>query len=187
MVWYQTCRWKKLRQTVVLMTLFFGMLQAKAQSEGALRFSQIAPWKVKVVDLTSPLAALVNYSEMLLVLDTSEKNQGSTAVFVHKVFWSEDAKPKSNPEDWRPILRGQSRLKPIILREEVLQRNGQHRYIVEYETQLGPDSKSRSIMMATFVDGEQLYVFSYTNHEAVFAMDAPYVRKLLQSLIARLN
>lgn len=148
-----------------------------AHAQAALEVGNVQNWKVSQVAAGSSEAKLFANAELLL---SSSKDGVGMTVVVH----AEDVKgeaPTKNPEAWRKLVLQNVTNQHFVLNEHAFKKDGQWRYLIEYQTDTGSETMLSSIVLATVIKG-QMHMFSYENHPKTYQAQIGAVRSLLRGI-----
>ncbi len=137
------------------------------------KLGKLEGWKVTPVDKGSMRYKIYSGAEAVITL-TSLKDGPS--VLVHKLIGV--PVPQTTLE-WRNAVLLGKKLKPT--QERLLSRGGKVRYFAEFEEQMAQEVTTKTVLMATEVDGE-IYLLSYQSHLPIFQTEVREVLKLLNSI-----
>ena len=153
-----------------------------AHAQAALRLDNVRDWKVTEVTDGSPEAKLFAGAELLLSHSDTKNSTGMTVV-VHAEQLNGEA-PTKNAESWRKLVLKKVANQHFVLNERAFKKDGQWRYVVEYQTDTGSETMLSSIVLATVVKGE-LHLFSYENHPKTYQAQIGAVRSLFRDISIR--
>jgi hypothetical protein len=150
-----------------------------AHAQAAIHVGNTRDWKVTEVAAGSPEAKLFADAELLLSHASTKDSVGMTVV-VHSEPLKVEA-PTKNAEAWRKLVLAKVANQHFVLNERAFKKDGQWRYIVEYQTDTGSETMLSSIVLATAIKGE-LHLFSYENHPKTYQAQIGAVRSLFRDI-----
>ena len=145
-----------------------------------IKIAGLEGWVAIPVPQDELLQRFTDHAE-LVVTPRDKTSDQSPNILMHSKSQSEPLKTR---EDYRKALLNELDQKISVLNESLIERNGQKRYLIEFQSYVGTESMLNTIIMAE-VFGDRIYVFNYENYHNPYQQNIRGIRKALQDLVIK--